>query len=398
VPEAEHRLGVTFLGVSTLLFDDGESAVLFDGFFSRPSLLRVGLGRIAPDEDRIDRALRRLGFGTTDRQIDAVVPVHSHYDHALDSAEVARRTGAMLVGSESTAQVGRGGGLPEDRIRVVAPGEQVSFGDWSLCFVESAHCPPDRFPGAITEPVVPPVRAAAYRCGSAWSVLVSHAGGRTALVQGSAGFVPGALDDCSAEVAYLGVGMLGHQSADYIRDYWSHTVRAVGARSIVLTHWDDFFCSLDRPLRPTAYAGDDLDITMSVLDRLVGPDESLHFPTAWRREDPWAPLGLNTSGYEEPSIAHRIRMCQERLDIIGALVQGSERRAEVLAVVEDASTPEEAAEGLVRLLGISPVAAAAILDMQWRRLVGQQRGRLVEERDVLARELAELRAGAAAPD
>ena len=52
MPEAAGPLGVTFLGVSTLLFDDGASAILFDGFFSRPSLLRVGLGRIAPDEAR----------------------------------------------------------------------------------------------------------------------------------------------------------------------------------------------------------------------------------------------------------------------------------------------------------------------------------------------------------
>ena len=39
VPPAAGDLAVTFLGVSTLLFDDGESAVMFDGYFSRPSLL-----------------------------------------------------------------------------------------------------------------------------------------------------------------------------------------------------------------------------------------------------------------------------------------------------------------------------------------------------------------------
>src|SRR3954470_21462990 len=94
VPEADDDLAVTFLGVASLLFDDGEHAIMTDGFFSRPSLLRVGLGRISPDEGRIDSALARLGRdapGATDR-LRAVVPVHTHFDHVMDSAAVARRT------------------------------------------------------------------------------------------------------------------------------------------------------------------------------------------------------------------------------------------------------------------------------------------------------------------
>ena len=59
VPVAgEGPLAVTFLGVSTLLVQDGESAVMTDGFFSRPGLLQVGLGRVAPSAERIDAALK----------------------------------------------------------------------------------------------------------------------------------------------------------------------------------------------------------------------------------------------------------------------------------------------------------------------------------------------------
>ena len=35
---------MTFLGVSTLLIDDGTSALMIDGFFSRPGLLRLAAG------------------------------------------------------------------------------------------------------------------------------------------------------------------------------------------------------------------------------------------------------------------------------------------------------------------------------------------------------------------
>jgi L-ascorbate metabolism protein UlaG (beta-lactamase superfamily) len=288
VPPATGGLAVTFLGVASLLLDDGTSAVMTDGFFSRPPLLKVALGRLAPDTERIAAALARTGT----RRLDAVLPVHTHYDHAMDSAVVADRTGALLVGGESTAYVGRGHGLPEDRIRRVTPGEPMTFGAFTLTWLESQHCPPDRFPGVVTAPVVPPVRAAAYRCGEAWSVLVEHTSGRSALLQGSAGFVAGALAGRRADVAYLGVGQLGVQDEDYIRSYWAETVEAVGARRVVLTHWDDFFRPLTLPLRALPYAGDDLDVSMRVLDELAGRQGvALHLPTLWRREDPWSGLG-----------------------------------------------------------------------------------------------------------
>jgi len=290
LPDATGPLGVTFLGVSTLLLDDGETRLLTDGFFSRPSLLRVGLGRVRPDLGRIETALVRLGLDAPG-SVAAVLPVHSHFDHVMDSAVVAERTGADLVGGESSAQVGRGHGLPDERIRVVSSGESVTYGAFTLTLIESAHCPPDRFPGVIAEPIVPPVRAGAYRCGEAWSILVEHASGASALLQGSAGYVPGALAGRRAEVVYLGVGQLGVLDEDYLRAYWRELVETVGARRVVLTHWDDFFRPLDRPLRALPYAGDDLDVTMRVLGGLAEQSGvSLHLPRVWRREDPWAGL------------------------------------------------------------------------------------------------------------
>ncbi|OBB22587.1 MBL fold metallo-hydrolase [Mycolicibacterium peregrinum] len=276
---------VTWAGVSTLLVDDGTSAVLTDGFFSRPTLPRVVLRKLAPSLPRIDGCLARLGVD----KLEAVLPVHSHFDHAMDSAVVAERTGARLVGGNSTAQVGVGGGLAPDRIVTVTPGEAVTLGAYDVTLFESEHCPPDRFPGIITEPVVPPVKVAAYKCGEAWSTLVHHRpSDRRLLIVGSAGAVPGALTRQRAEVVYLGIGQLGLQSEQYFETYWAETVRAVGARRVVLIHWDDFFRPLHEPLRALPYAGDDLDVSMRVLTRLAEQDGvRLHLPTVWERSDPW---------------------------------------------------------------------------------------------------------------
>ncbi len=283
------RLGVTFAGVSTLLVDDGSSAVLFDGFFTRPSLLRVGLGTVAPDPRAIDDGLARLGLGAGGPEVRAVVPVHSHFDHVMDSAEVARRTGAALTGGASTINVGLGADLPGHLLRQVSGGQSVDLDPFTLTFVESDHCPPDRYPGTIDTPLRPPARARAYRCGEAWSVLVQHRDGPSVLVQGSAGFVPHALDAVRAGVVYLGVGQLGVQRPEYLEAYWHHVVAAVGARRVVLTHWDDFFRPATLPLRALPYAGDDLDVTVAALRRFASADGvDLALPRVWVREDPVA--------------------------------------------------------------------------------------------------------------
>lgn len=290
VPRAvdDSALTATFLGVATILVSDGSSAILTDGFFSRPALSKVALGKIAPHVDRIDACLSRAGID----HLDAVLPVHSHYDHALDSAVVADRTRATLVGGDSTANIGRGHGLPEKQILVARSGDTNALGAFDITTIASHHCPPDRFPGTIDHPLTPPARASAYRCGEAWSLLVHHRPtGRRMLIQGSAGWVDGALDGHRAEVAYLGVGQLGIHDESYLRTYWEQSVRMVGAQRVILIHWDDFFRPLDQPLRASAYAVDDLDKVMRILGALAEKDRvELLLPTTWRREDPWHDL------------------------------------------------------------------------------------------------------------
>ncbi len=133
VPAAEpdSPLGVTWMGVATLLLDDGSSALMTDGFFSRPSLARVAAGKLSPSAARVDGCLARANVS----RLVAVIPVHTHFDHVMDSALVADRTGAQLVGGQSAANVGRGYGLPEDRLVVAASGEPIRLGAYDVTLV-----------------------------------------------------------------------------------------------------------------------------------------------------------------------------------------------------------------------------------------------------------------------
>jgi L-ascorbate metabolism protein UlaG (beta-lactamase superfamily) len=269
---------VTFLGVSTVLVTDGETALLTDGFFTRPGLLRTVLGRVAPDPERIARTLARAGA----TRLAAVVVVHSHYDHALDAPEVARQTGALLVGSASTANVGRGWGLPEDRLRVPRSGEALRFGAFEVTLVASRHFPHGMAMGEITSPLVPPARATAYREGGSFSVLIAHPRGRL-LVQGSAGWIPDALREERADVVLLGVGALGTKDTPYMEAYYREVVEAVGARLVVPIHWDDFTRPLDEPLVPMPRLVDDFDMVLRFLvARTAAAHVTLALLPAWQ--------------------------------------------------------------------------------------------------------------------
>jgi len=256
---------VRFGGVATLVFDDGETAWMTDGFFSRPGVLETAVTRIGPDAQRIDDGLRKMGV----TRLAAVVPVHSHYDHAMDSPVVAQRTGARLIGSASTVHIGQGLGLPSSQVQRVEAGEQVRLGKFTLRFIASRHSPTPYSDGHSVERIesdlVPPQRVSAWREGTVWSIHVAHDSGRTWLVQGSAGFVPGSLAGLRAETVFLGTGTLGKKSNAYREQFWNETVKAVGARQVVPIHWDNFWLPLDQPLQAMPLLLDDFAVVMQDL-------------------------------------------------------------------------------------------------------------------------------------
>jgi L-ascorbate metabolism protein UlaG (beta-lactamase superfamily) len=283
---ADGRDGLTahFLGTSSLLLSDGETTLLCDGFVTRPGLLRVALGRIAPDRTVVRAAVERLRA----RNLAAVFCAHSHYDHALDAPLWSLETGADLIGSESTANVGRGLGVPETSLRVVADGDTLGYGRFALTFLDSVHSPGDHYPGTVDRPLIPPARAGAWKTGTAYSVLVAHPRGRI-LLHASANHRPGMFGGPHADVVYLGVGSLGRQSPAFLDSYWTEVVRATGARRVVLVHWDDFFTSLSRPLRPMRSFADKFDVTMDRLLPLARRDGvDVVLPVAWQPADPLA--------------------------------------------------------------------------------------------------------------
>lgn len=255
-------LRVTFFGVSTLLFEDGENSILTDGFFSRPSRPRVIFGRIKPDNFVIDQALQKAGV----RKLDALIVTHSHYDHAMDCAQVANRTGATIYGSSSTANIARGGGVPENKVVIPADGETRNIGRFRITFVHTKHAPSLFLGGTIDKPLVPPVRATRYKEGQCYAVHLQH-GDKSMLVQSSAGMPGPSLRPLRANVAFLGVGLLGKQPARFREAYWQQTVGTIAAKRIIPIHWDDFTRPLTKPMRMMSGLFEDTNSAMRFVTR-----------------------------------------------------------------------------------------------------------------------------------
>ena len=233
-----------WFGTTALFVSDGQHAVMIDPFFTRPPgmLPMLTNGKIAPDEKLITEWLQRAGI----EKLDAVMVSHSHHDHSMDAGVVARLTGATLLGSESTLNIGRGAGLPEAQLRRVTSGEAMRYGSFDITFIESRHAGATggKPTGEITQALKPPAHYFDYKLGGAYSILLRHAQG-TVLHHGSAGFKPGALQGRSADVAFIGVSLL-----DDLPAYLREVVDATGARRVVPMHWDEFTRPLDQPLVP----------------------------------------------------------------------------------------------------------------------------------------------------
>jgi L-ascorbate metabolism protein UlaG (beta-lactamase superfamily) len=234
---ATASLTVTYLGVAGWELSDGTHTVLSDPYFSRPSF--AAEVPIAADPAAIAaRAPARA---------DVVVIGHSHVDHVLDAPAVARRTGASIIGTISTANYARAAGVPDQQIIPVKGGEDYAFDGFSVRVLPGLHSALDdkRTFGAdqVIAPGTHPTTMAQFAEGGTLHYLV-RLGGRQILIIGSANFIERELTGLRPDIAIVATG-LRHE----IYDYSCRLMRALGHPPVVLTnHFDAWTRPPDEPL------------------------------------------------------------------------------------------------------------------------------------------------------
>ncbi len=309
-PSTGGPLTARFFGVSTILLSDGNTVIMTDGFFSRPGAGKLLFGKIAPDPDRIGEALKRGGV----TKLSAVLTVHSHYDHAMDAPSVARQWDAVLIGSQSTANVARGELFPESCIRLIDRDRQkFAIGGFEITAFQSLHSlgvpGGEASEGTIDAPLRPPVAYTDYKEGGTYSFLIDHQGFRI-VIHASSYFVAGMYDGIEADVVFLGTATLGKKSRDFVSRYWDEVVVKTKAKLVVPIHWDDFTRALDdRPLRPAPYPLEDFPRAMDMLRSLAGDRVAIRFMPLYAPVDIEAAAGPPLRARPKPRPAPAPNSC-----------------------------------------------------------------------------------------
>ncbi|MCP4130518.1 MAG: MBL fold metallo-hydrolase [bacterium] len=231
---------IAWLGTAGIYLWDDRSGILIDPYVSRHGIWRVLLGLpLKPKFSLIEDSIQRLG----NSKPHAVIVSHSHFDHLSDAPYFAEKTGSMLVGAESSLNIGRSAGLPGDTLKQVTPGESMKIGNFKISFIESRHGPTVMgrvpYPGKIRTSPALPLSAGQFKPGKVFSILIEHPQGRI-VHHGSPGFKKGMYDGIKADVLLLGIAGRGDTDR-----FLQETALKVDARLVIPIHFDNFFSPLE---------------------------------------------------------------------------------------------------------------------------------------------------------
>jgi DNA gyrase/topoisomerase IV subunit A len=103
----------------------------------------------------------------------------------------------------------------------------------------------------------------------------------------------------------------------------------------------------------------------------------------WRRRDP------------EPTLEHRLASVEDHLHVVEAVAFALRERSAVLAVLDEASSVDDAAARLADRFGLDQTQAVAITDVQVRRFVPAEVAKVEDQvRDLREQRDRYLRGGA----
>lgn len=274
-PVQADPIEVQFFGNTTLAVSDGKTVVMTDGFLSRPGLGKYVFGtRIASNPGRIEDALTAANLTA----VAAIFVAHAHFDHALDIGYMWQRFEARIFGSAATTRIAIAQGVGRDDAIAVQDRRVERIGAFTVTALAIPHSQPNRYPGTVRPGFRHPAPMRAYRATENFAFLFQH-GPRAALVMPSANVVAGKLQIYRADTVFLGIGGLNSIDREaakrgapgFIERYWAETVTAVGARTVIPIHWDNFFRKIEpgKPFKPPPRIIEDFDAVRARLNALA---------------------------------------------------------------------------------------------------------------------------------
>ena len=239
--ELARGLELEWLGVAGYRLSYEEQTIYIDPYLSRVPLSSVIRRTPALANPPLhERYLRTAG------QLAGILVGHTHFDHAIDVPEIARRHGCFAYGSSSLVNLMGLHGLGERAVEV-EPNHRYELGPFTVTFVPSLHSKlllgfAVPFDGELTCEHLDALSPSAYKCGQVWGIHIEVAG-TTFYHQGSANLIDDAVPRGGVDVFLAGIA-----GRSFTRDYWARILPRLQPRTIVASHFDDFFRPLDAPL------------------------------------------------------------------------------------------------------------------------------------------------------
>src|SRR5271169_5814493 len=259
-----NQVVLKYLGTAGWQITDGTTDILIDPYLSRingPAPPGGGSGHsmagdtrraygwndvASPDVAAIDSHIQRADF---------VLVTHTHYDHILDVPHIALKTGAAVIGTESTENVMRAYGVPEEQLITVRGGEDYQFASFALKVIPSLHSPLDhkRYFSSETAPAgmkAPLTLEQIHPEGGTLAYLLRfHC--HQILAFGGMNYIEREIVGMEPDVALIGAGA----SRKEIYDYSGRLMRDLHYPAIVLpTHWDNFLAPYSASQQPNLEA------------------------------------------------------------------------------------------------------------------------------------------------
>jgi L-ascorbate metabolism protein UlaG (beta-lactamase superfamily) len=237
VPDLPAGLEIEWLGVSGYRLTHEGQTLYIDPYLSRVPLSYLMRRRPAlPNRGTIDR------FLPPEVDVVGILVGHTHWDHAVDTPEIARRYRCRAYGSSSLATLMRLHGLGEQAVEV-QPYRIYEIGPFEVTFVPSAHSKlllgmAVPFAGELTCEQLDGLAPGAYRCGQVWGIHIAVAG-ITLYHQGSAELIDDALRHRGVDVFLAGIA-----GRDFTERYWERILSRLDPATVVPTHYDNFFVPL----------------------------------------------------------------------------------------------------------------------------------------------------------
>jgi len=261
---------VTSLGTTVMLVDDGDTQILIDAFLTPIPPLCGAPRTKGADQHRGGRDRPRTsGCGPGQRHFRLALPPRPR----VRLAHIARHTGAVVYGSESTLNIARGGGVSPDKRQPLRTDEPVTVGRVSVRTLVSEHTPNpvggEKVP--IATSLSQPAKVTDYTEGEGTFDFLVVAEGQSLLFKGAANVADGVLADVTADVLFLSVATIGKADPAVAERYFDATIGATGPALLVPTHWNDFFAPAT-PRMP--FHRRIVDDTSAAFDRLLARQES----------------------------------------------------------------------------------------------------------------------------